>query len=63
LRAISAGPAPAETEFSVDELPSAAIEEDDGLHLPATLRGALQRIDFNDALDGEAVPDWTLLFS
>jgi hypothetical protein len=39
LSAISAGPPPAETEFSVDELPLAAIEKADGLHLPATLTG------------------------
>jgi hypothetical protein len=50
LRAISAGPAPAETEFCVDELPLAALEEADVFICPPH-SGALQRIDFNDVLD------------
>jgi hypothetical protein len=39
LRAISAGSAPVDTKFSVDQLPLAALDEGDGLQLPATLTG------------------------
>jgi hypothetical protein len=45
IRAISAGPAQQKRQFSVDELPLAALEEADGLHLPATVRGRFSGSD------------------